>query len=59
MPYEYKEHTECRGCKYMELDAVGGDSWHCSLDLSMLGKEKEFIDDLKDKCGRTRSRLEE
>jgi len=59
MPYEYKEHTECRTCKYRKLDAVGSDSWHCNLDLSSLGKEKGFIDELKEKCERFNLKYEE
>jgi len=59
MPYEYKEYKECIGCKYNDLDAYGSDSWHCSLELSMLGNEEGFIEELKKKCKRFRLKFEE
>jgi|GEM_PF-4466889 len=58
MPYDTKEHKQCRNCKFQELDALGGESWHCSLDLSMLGDEKMFIKDLMEKCKRFRVKFE-
>lgn len=59
MPFKYKEHEECRNCKYSKIDAKGGDSWHCDLDLSMLGDNGTFIEELKEECERFENKLDE
>lgn len=58
-PFRYKEHEECRDCDYNRLDVEEGESWHCALDLSMLGKKENFLVELVYKCERVKNSFEE